>query len=126
MYLGQAQYTQGTSGEEVTRIQSMLSAVGYSPGPIDGVFGPQTVSAVKGFQAAKGLMPDGIVGPNTWALLLRLTAPAPAFVPPVPKKLAPVPPGLLGGIDPTWLLLGGVGVVLIATMPTTKKRRTRR
>lgn len=91
MYLGQAQYSYGMSGEEVTRIQRMLSAVGYSPGPIDGVFGPQTTSAVKAFQSAKGLMPDGIVGPNTWALLLQLTAPAPAFVPPLPKETHPGP-----------------------------------
>lgn len=126
MYLGQAQYSYGMSGEEVTRIQRMLSAVGYSPGPIDGVFGPQTTSAVKAFQSAKGLMPDGIVGPNTWALLLQLTAPAPAFVPPLPKKPIPAPPGVFGGIDPMWLLLGGVVAIIVVTMPTTRKRRTRR
>lgn len=124
MYLGQLQVAFGAQGEEVTRIQRMLSAVGYSPGPSDGVFGPQTTAAVKAFQSAKGLVPDGIVGSATWGALLQLTAPAPAFVPPsVVIKPVLVPPGLLGKIDPMWLLLGGVVAVILVTMPATKRRK---
>ena len=33
--------------------------------PADGVFGPQTESAVKNFQSSHGLTPDGVVGPQT-------------------------------------------------------------
>lgn len=40
-------------------------------GAIDGRFGPQTAAAVKGVQQAHGLAVDGIVGPQTWNLLLN-------------------------------------------------------
>ncbi len=36
---------------------------------IDGKFGPQTLKAVKDFQTKNALVPDGIVGPKTWAVL---------------------------------------------------------
>ncbi|WP_075207342.1 peptidoglycan-binding domain-containing protein [Archangium violaceum] len=55
-------------------LQQALANAGFSPGALDGQFGPKTAAAVKAFQSAKGLVADGIVGPKTWA---RLTA-APA------------------------------------------------
>ncbi|HEY0607569.1 MAG TPA: peptidoglycan-binding domain-containing protein, partial [Herpetosiphonaceae bacterium] len=36
----------------------------------DGAFGPATESAVKSFQSANGLTPDGVVGSNTWSKLV--------------------------------------------------------
>ncbi|WP_205944638.1 peptidoglycan-binding domain-containing protein [Pelagibius litoralis] len=39
----------------VTRIQSALATKGYSPGPVDGVLGPQTMSAVNAFQQANNM-----------------------------------------------------------------------
>ena len=36
----------------------------------DGAFGPGSESALRGFQAYKGLTVDGICGPNTWAKLI--------------------------------------------------------
>ncbi|MEC0276801.1 peptidoglycan-binding protein [Peribacillus frigoritolerans] len=50
----------------VKRIQEALNKKGYSVGTADGLFGPKTVAAVKKFQRANKLSPDGIVGPKTW------------------------------------------------------------
>ncbi|MGH4051717.1 MAG: peptidoglycan-binding protein [Clostridium sp.] len=59
----------GSTGEAVTYLQQSLTNLGYNPGPVDGIFGSATQSAVKSFQKNKGLIVDGIVGSNTWAAL---------------------------------------------------------
>lgn len=48
------------------RIQSRLKELGHYRGPIDGIFGGGTESAVKAFQRAEELQADGIVGTKTW------------------------------------------------------------
>jgi peptidoglycan hydrolase-like protein with peptidoglycan-binding domain len=50
-------------------LQRMLKRLSFDPGPIDGVFGPHTTSAVKAFQAFMTIKVDGIVGPITWKAL---------------------------------------------------------
>jgi peptidoglycan hydrolase-like protein with peptidoglycan-binding domain len=62
---------EGAAGAEVVTLQTDLTSKGFSPGTIDGQFGPHTLGAVKAFQSANGLTPDGIVGPLTWAALER-------------------------------------------------------
>ena len=59
----------GSRGDLVRQIQIALKAKGYDPGPIDGVFGPKTLLAVRHFQASRHLAQDGIVGPQTWTAL---------------------------------------------------------
>jgi len=54
------------SREATRKIQLALKRAGFNPGPVDGAFGPSTLRAVKGFQAAHGLKADGVVGPYTW------------------------------------------------------------
>jgi len=56
-------------------LQTALSRAGYSPGPVDGKFGPSTLRAVELFQKNNGLHPDGIVGPVTCKRLLRFGLP---------------------------------------------------
>lgn len=55
----------GSTGSEVTQIQTRLKNWGYYFGNVDGVYGPATQSAVVSFQRKNGLTPDGIAGPAT-------------------------------------------------------------
>ncbi|MEF9905553.1 peptidoglycan-binding protein [Streptomyces sp. P9-A2] len=59
----------GYAGPEVAEVQCLLSRAGYSPGDIDGIFGPMTERAVKRLQVEADLVVDGIVGPHTWGAL---------------------------------------------------------
>lgn len=53
----------GSRGADVKTLQNALHLLA------DGIFGPLTLEAVKAFQTAHGLTPDGIVGTKTWAAL---------------------------------------------------------
>lgn len=55
----------GSRGSEVTQIQTKLKRWGYYKGNIDGIYGSQTLEAVKYFQRKNGLKVDGIAGPAT-------------------------------------------------------------
>ena len=55
----------GSRGEEVKQIQEKLKRWGYYNGNIDGIYGSQTLEAVKYFQRKNGLTVDGIAGPAT-------------------------------------------------------------
>ena len=55
----------GSTGDEVSQIQSRLKEWGYYTGSVDGIFGTATRNAVIAFQKANGLTPDGIVGSKT-------------------------------------------------------------
>lgn len=52
----------GDRGEAVTQLQGILESLGHNPGPVDGIFGPLTESAVKRYQAAVGVTVDGSFG----------------------------------------------------------------
>lgn len=53
----------GAEGNLVKEIQAKVGA------KVDGDFGSKTEAAVRQFQRDNGLVPDGIVGPNTWAAI---------------------------------------------------------
>ncbi len=64
---GHATLLRGATGDDVKLVQK---AVGVD---IDGEYGGKTEAAVRAFQAARGLLPDGRVGPKTWPLILLAT-----------------------------------------------------
>lgn len=55
----------GSRGSEVRTIQEKLKRWGYYSGSVDGIYGSQTVTAVKKFQKKNGLQVDGIAGTKT-------------------------------------------------------------
>lgn len=55
----------GSRGEEVRQIQTKLKRWGYYKGNVDGIYGSQTLEAVRYFQRKNGLSVDGIAGPAT-------------------------------------------------------------
>jgi len=61
-----------STGDVVRSLQQVLSERssewGVSPGPVDGVFGPQTRAAVEAFQHWGNVAADGIVGDQTWSV----------------------------------------------------------
>ena len=53
------------SGKElILQIQAELTRLGFQPGPVDGVFGKKTASAIKSFQLKAGLAIDGKATPT--------------------------------------------------------------
>lgn len=63
----------GASGTPVTGIQYLLRARGHAIAA-DGVYGPLTAAAVEAVQTASGVSVDGVVGPQTWPVLVVTTS----------------------------------------------------
>jgi peptidoglycan hydrolase-like protein with peptidoglycan-binding domain len=59
----------GDQGEAVRQLQARLRTLGIYNGPVDGIFGPLTESAVRQVQSDNSLTVDGIVGPATWGVI---------------------------------------------------------
>lgn len=62
---------QGMMGEPVKKLQQALKNAGYFKGTCDGYYGEATVTAVKNYQRAKGLVQDGKAGPATQRYLFE-------------------------------------------------------
>jgi rare lipoprotein A (peptidoglycan hydrolase) len=69
--LGQRVLKKGLHGNDVAVLQRVLTWKGWSPGPVDGMFGRQTKRAVKQFQRNRRLVVDGKVGPQSILALAR-------------------------------------------------------
>ena len=69
----------GSQGSDVTDLQKLLNDNGYNLA-IDGIFGDQTMAAVKDYQQKNNLDVDGIVGDMTWGALTgsNVTQPPPS------------------------------------------------
>ena len=69
---GEARVLQhGMRGNDVYALQELLMELGYDL-VVDGVFGSETESLIKGIQTAVGLAPDGLVGQKTAETLNHL------------------------------------------------------
>jgi len=60
---------QGSTGPDVTDLQTRLKELGFDPHGVDGNFGSGTKAAVIAFQQSQGLTPDGKAGPATMTAL---------------------------------------------------------
>jgi hypothetical protein len=67
---GLATVGRGWRGDVVVWAQEHLYSAGFHI-TIDGGYGPKTQTAVRSFQRAHGLTPDGVIGNSTWNALLR-------------------------------------------------------
>ena len=61
----------GSRNEAVRVLQRKLGELGFDAGIPDGIFGRLTTRAVRRYQRLNNLKVDGIVGPSTWARLMR-------------------------------------------------------
>ena len=82
---GRPTLRRGNRGDLVKQLQAGLGVT------VDGIFGARTEAVVRQFQREHELIPDGIVGPRTWASLedVESTEPMPAVPSGVVITLAP-------------------------------------
>ena len=66
----------GSTGDNVTELQEMLSKLGYYSGNITGHAGEKTIEAIKVFQAHHGLEQDGVAGSATMNKIRSLIDPS--------------------------------------------------
>jgi len=66
----------GARGLLVERVQRRLLELGFSPGPVDGVYGDQTANAILAFQRDRQLEPTGEVDDRTWLELFGAAPPS--------------------------------------------------
>lgn len=75
----------GSRGAEVGELQATLKLLGFYTGPVDGVYGKNTIAAVIQFQQAAGLSADGVTGTATWNRLFPPTE----LLPPIANQPSP-------------------------------------
>jgi len=61
----------GSRGDRVREVQGLLKEAGNYDKPLTGIYNADTLSAVKEFQASRGIHQDGIVGGQTLMVLYR-------------------------------------------------------
>lgn len=105
---------------EISTLQEMLNAIGYSAGPIDGIYGPLTAGGVSAFQRASRLPADGKATRDVYEAVTAAYYARPYEIAPIDARAptarpaAPVPVAMAG--MPAWLIpvaLGGVGLFLL-------------
>ena len=69
--------TEGATGKAVEQLQTYLNVISQNlaavpPVTVDGVYGPETISAVEAVQSLYGMPVTGYVGPLTWNAIVEL------------------------------------------------------
>ena len=62
----------GSRGDLVVWAQEHLAGAGQASLPVTGIYGKQTVAAVRSFQLSRGLSDDGAISTRTWNALLAV------------------------------------------------------
>mgnify|MGYP000060553647 CR=1 FL=1 len=109
----------GSTGDEVKKLQEKLGV------DVIGKFGPKTEAAVKGWQAAHGLTPDGVVGDATWAKMFAPVVTPPSYnsvVIDTPASFAPPAPSSNITVFKLDALKGHVPQAVIDAIPDTAAR----
>lgn len=117
IYKGLPRPAAGAPDDEVRWVQTQLAALGYDPGPIDGLMSPRTRNEVKAFQLAHGLVVDGIPGPATRAAIVRALDAKAGNQATAGAAAAGGAAGTVaegGALDPTILLWALAAVALVA------------
>ena len=73
--LSEATLRRGNRGDEVKVLQQQLKDLGFDPGPVDGIFGGGTETALKAFQRRAGITVDGLAGGQTQAAIASMGNP---------------------------------------------------
>jgi N-acetylmuramoyl-L-alanine amidase len=60
-------------GDDVADLQARLARLGFDCGRVDGIFGPRTAQALADFQSNCGVTADGVCGPDTIRVLVRVS-----------------------------------------------------
>lgn len=68
-------FARGARGDIIRRIQERLTAAGFDTKGHDGVYGGNTVTAVKAFQKSKALDETGSIDETTWNALMHEPVP---------------------------------------------------
>ncbi|MDD4135325.1 MAG: von Willebrand factor type A domain-containing protein [Eubacteriales bacterium] len=99
---------EGDTGADVLALQQRLQNLGYYPGPLDGVFGPDTTNALTLFQRDNGLLASGMLDEITFRLLFSETAkPFTQQVKEAVDSYMPAQSGMMSGWLPMPLPLPG-------------------
>jgi len=53
------------------KLQTALTAQGFDTGGVDGLIGPNSMKAIRGWQAANGVTPDGYVEKRLWLRIIQ-------------------------------------------------------
>jgi len=81
----------GAKNDQVKLVQERLAALGFFDRKVTGGFYEHTSKAVKDFQKLNGLVPDGVIGEQTWQALFGLDVVRAGGVPKPSPAPTPIP-----------------------------------